>query len=154
VPVSADVACRVRHSGIQHRADSSAVDEPQLPLRAGECREDAGYGAPLDSFAALTNNEVVAASHALTWLMPGSLDGLATLEALGYDAYTFSPSNGHQYYLLHEPSGPYFRGLGLVVVNRAPATNVVIHGKHIGNDTKSHITTRQFFEELGAVALI
>jgi hypothetical protein len=111
-------------------------------------------GLPLDSFAALTDNEVVAASNALTWLMAGSLDGLATLEALGYDAYTFSPSNGQQYYLLYEPSGAPFRGLGLVVVNRAPVTNVVIHGKHIGNDTKSHITARQFFEELGAVALI
>jgi hypothetical protein len=111
-------------------------------------------GLPPDSFEALTNNEVVAASHSLTWLMGGSLDGLATLEALGYDAYTFSPSNGQQYYVLYEPSGPAFRGLGLVVVNRAPATNVVIHGKHIGSDTKSHLTTRQFFEDLGAVALI
>ena len=55
-------------------------------------------GLPLNSFEALTDDEVVAAGNALTWLMAGSLDGLATLEALGYDAYTFSPSNGQQYY--------------------------------------------------------
>ena len=109
---------------------------------------------PLNSFEALTNNEVVAASHALTWLMAGSLSGLATLEALGYDAYTFSPSNGQQYYLLHEPSGPAFRGLGVMVVNRAPATNVVIHAKHIAGDSESHTTSRLFFEDLGAVALV
>src|SRR5688500_15292920 len=83
---------------------------------------------PLNSFTPLTADEVTATAHSLTWLFDGSLDGLATLEALGYDAYTFSPLNGNQYYLLHEPSGAGFRGLGMVVVNRAPTTNVVIHG--------------------------
>ena len=108
---------------------------------------------PLNRFVPLTDDEVAAAGHALTWLLAGSLDGLSTLEALGYTAYTFSPP-GQQYYLLYEPSGPLYRGLGLVVVNRAPATNVIIHAKHIGNDTKSHLTSRMFFEDLGAVALI
>jgi hypothetical protein len=107
-----------------------------------------------DSFDPLSDDEVTATANALTWLMAGSLEGLATLEALGYDAYRFEPSNGQQYYLLYEPDGPNFRGLGLVVINRAPQTNVVIHGKHIGNDTKSHLTTRMFFEDLGAVALV
>jgi hypothetical protein len=111
-------------------------------------------GLPLNTFAPLTNTEVVAASHALTWLMAGSLDGLSTLEALGYDAYTFSPSNGQQYYLLYEPRRTGFRGLGVVVINRAPTTNVVIHAKHIAGDSESHTTSRLFFEDLGAVALV
>jgi hypothetical protein len=108
---------------------------------------------PLNSFQPLTDDEMFAAGNALTWLMAGSLDGLSALEALGYTAYTFNPP-GQQYYLLYEPTGPGYRGLGLVVVNRAPVKNVIIHGKHIGTDTKSHITTRMFFEDLGAVALI
>ena len=61
---------------------------------------------------------------------------------------------GSSIILLYEPSGPAFRGLGIVVVNRAPATNVVIHGKHIGGRYRITHHQPQFFEDLGAVALI
>ncbi len=50
---------------------------------------------PVNSFEALTDDEVVAAGNALTWLMAGSLAGLATLEALGYDAYTLARRMGN-----------------------------------------------------------
>ncbi len=109
---------------------------------------------PVNSFKSLTDTEVFAAGDALAALMQGSLSGLPTLQAMGYIAYTFDPLNGKHYYLLREPSGTAFRGLGLIVVDRAPTFNLVIHAKHIPTDQKSHITSRMFFEELGATMLV
>jgi hypothetical protein len=103
-------------------------------------------------FVPLTDDEVVQAGIALGQLYANDAAGAAYLQALGYLVYTFNPA-GKSYYLVREPSGAAFRGLGTHVINRAPVTNTVVHGKHIATDTKSHLSTLRFFEELGAVAM-
>jgi hypothetical protein len=107
-----------------------------------------------NSLRPLSDAEVLSAADALATLMRGSLDGVPALESLGYVAYEFRSSAGKRYVLFHEPGGPKFRALGLILVNRAPQRHVAVHAKHVGSDAGSHLTSRRIFDELAAVMLV